>query len=429
VKNFLVLPSVEAMVDTPKWKVLAHGQLISLLIAGTGVFATFLSSTHPSSNFPTLMNLCNYILMSSFLLCLRGSSNRGCDGDDADGADAANNDRVVFKRDANNNLAVFTPIPNGNAINSVHNNESDNYRGAITSGLHQQQSVQADYEDRDFEARYLTDKTEVIRRRYLYAWYFFAALLDLEANYLVISAYNYTTITSVMLLDCFTIPSAMLLSYNFLGYRYQKFHFAGAALCIAGLGLIVLSDTLQGSNDIEARNPLLGDIFCLCGAFLYASSNVLQEHLVKQYGRRGYIGHVGAFGVLLASIQFAALDMRRMLKDGSKLPLKGFGYMVGFVGCLFGMYVNTSVFLIQGDATLFNLSLLTSDVYAVVFSYFMYHRLVHWLYFLAFAFVAVGLAVYHRVPSPDTEKKDARVVDGVGGDDDNKGQSVLCLDP
>ena len=42
----------------------------------------------------------------------------------------------------------------------------------------------------------------------------------------------------------------------------------------------------------------------------------------------------------------------------------------------------------EGDSILFNLSLLTSDIYAVIFTYFNSGKLVHWLYFVAFS--AVG---------------------------------------
>lgn len=53
---------------SPTTIALLHGQWISILIAGTGVFATLLSSTTPSSNFPLLMNFCNYSVLSLFLL-------------------------------------------------------------------------------------------------------------------------------------------------------------------------------------------------------------------------------------------------------------------------------------------------------------------------------------------------------------------------
>lgn len=37
------------------------------------------------------------------------------------------------------------------------------------------------------------------------------ALLDMEANFLLNKAYRYTSITSVTLLDCWTIPGSVLL--------------------------------------------------------------------------------------------------------------------------------------------------------------------------------------------------------------------------
>ena len=47
------------------------------------------------------------------------------------------------------------------------------------------------------------------------AWYVYLglAVLDVEGNYLVTKAYQYTSITSVTLLDSTTIPAVMLLSW------------------------------------------------------------------------------------------------------------------------------------------------------------------------------------------------------------------------
>ena len=75
-------------------------------------------------------------------------------------------------------------------------------------------------------------------------------------------------------------------------------------------------------------------------------------------------------------------------------------YMMGFTLCMFLIYTNASLFLQDLDSTLFNLSLLTSDVYAVLFAYFVYHTIVHWLYFIAFPLVVLGLVLYHAEASP-----------------------------
>jgi solute carrier family 35 protein F1/2 len=231
-------------------------------------------------------------------------------------------------------------------------------------------------------------------------WYILAAVLDVEANFLVLLAYNYTTITSVMLLDCFTIPCAMVLSYLFLGCRYNYKHMLGTGICLLGLVCIVINDSTNATDDDApaGSNPVLGDILCLSAAVLYASSNVLQEHLVKFHDREEFLGYLGCFGFGIAVVQCVLVDLPAMRR--ANFTGKVIGAISGFVICLFLMYTNTTAFLQHGDAVLFNLSLLTSDVYAVVFTYFFSGYLVSWLYFVAFALVIVGLVLYHSQPAP-----------------------------
>lgn len=64
--------------------------------------------------------------------------------------------------------------------------------------------------------------------------------------------------------------------------RYTWKHLAGVFICLSGLVCIVLNDYLKFNGDdstSSGTNPLIGDILCLMGAVLYASSNVLQEKL------------------------------------------------------------------------------------------------------------------------------------------------------
>lgn len=167
-----------------------------------------------------------------------------------------------------------------------------------------------------------------------------------------------------------------------------------------GLVCIVINDSVGTTNDDapSGSNPVLGDILCLCGAVLYASSNVLQEHLVKFHDREEFLGYLGCFGFCIAVIQCLGMELNAMKK--AHYSPKVIGAMSGFVVCLFLMYTNTTSFLQHGDAVLFNLSLLTSDVYAVIFTYFFDGYLVSWLYFVAFALVIIGLVIYHSQQAP-----------------------------
>lgn len=91
---------------------------------------------------------------------------------------------------------------------------------------------------------------------------------------------------SVTLLDSFTIPCAVLLSTALLGAAYRRGHYAGAGIAVAGLLLLVVTDSSStgssgGSGESGGpRNPVLGDGLVLLGATMYALCNVLQEWLL-----------------------------------------------------------------------------------------------------------------------------------------------------
>ena len=134
----------------------------------------------------------------------------------------------------------------------------------------------------------------------------------------------------------------------------------------------------------------------IVAAFLYAVSNVAQERLVKSGSRIEFLGMLGSFGTLLCGVLLATLER-------DELSLTGFNaaatwQLAGFVVCLFSMYCVTSKFLQEGDALLFNLSTLTSDIYGVAFQVFLFHSTPHWLYGVAFVLVLCGVLIYGDEP-------------------------------
>ncbi len=88
-------------------------------------------------------------------------------------------------------------------------------------------------------------------------------------------------------------------------------------------------------------------------------------------------------------------------------PLPPVGLLLGFAGCLFLLYSLVPLLLKQSSATVMNLSLLTSDVYSLLFGLFLFHLKFSWLYFLAFGLVVAGLIVYNQAPEVARETKEA----------------------
>ena len=104
---------------------------------------------------------------------------------------------------------------------------------------------------------------------------FLCSLVDSHATILIIYAYTMTSITSVMIIEDFSIPSAVILSLIILKLSYFKRHWIGIVICACGISLGFVNDFLFFQETTEASRPILGDICALTGAFFYALENVL----------------------------------------------------------------------------------------------------------------------------------------------------------
>ncbi len=129
---------------------------------------------------------------------------------------------------------------------------------------------------------------------------FFCSLIDTSATILIVAAYSKTSITSVMIIEDFSIPSAVLLSLFFLKVKYTKLHYIAIAILACGISFGFINDFIHPPGDDTKDQPLLGDLMALTGAFFYALENVLQEHLLKKrQDIFNFLGFIGLFGVLI----------------------------------------------------------------------------------------------------------------------------------
>ena len=195
--------------------------------------------------------------------------------------------------------------------------------------------------------------------------YMLWALADVEGNCLVVLAYRYTSVASVMLLDGFTSPVVMLLSCLLLGTRYTKYHIAACVACLFGLSLTVFADS---SKAAAVPHAWLGDLLVLLGTVGYATSNVQEEVLLKrQCSRYEALGMLGVCGSVISCIQAFVLEGHTLIE--TKWSWQDIACLLGFQLCLFGVYMLVSIFLKMADAAVFNMSLLTCDLYSILFSW------------------------------------------------------------
>eukprot|EP00887_Chlorella_sp_A99_P003924 scaffold11.g3924.t1 len=223
------------------------------------------------------------------------------------------------------------------------------------------------------------------------------ALLDVEANFLVVLAFRFTSLTSVTILDCFSIPTAVVLSTAFLRARYRRLHYVAAAVCVAGLSVLLAGDRSGAGGAGAGSRPLLGDGLVLLGATLYACCNVYQESLLGAAPTDEVLAMLGTFGFLVSLAQGLPLELGalRAVRWAPAVALP----LLGFTAAMFVLYSLVPYQLVLGGAALLNLQLLSSDVWAAgarALFFGGFSRLTAICFVAAFGLVAAGLLLFLR---------------------------------
>ncbi|XP_076820328.1 solute carrier family 35 member F2-like [Clavelina lepadiformis] len=237
-------------------------------------------------------------------------------------------------------------------------------------------------------------------------WWRYALLstIDVEANFMVVLAYQYTSLTSVQLLDCFVIPVVMLLSYFLLKVRYIHVHYIGVTIALVGVACMVGADVLVGKGGVGS-NPALGDILVLAGAVCYGITNVSMEFISKKHnnGNIEYLGMYGLFCPLVCGIQMAILEHDKLaaIVWTPKVIL----LLAGFGVCMYLLYSFMPIVMKLSSATAVNISLLTADLYALFSGLFLFGYKLSPLYIVSFVTIVIALVIYNSMQP--THRNDA----------------------
>jgi len=239
--------------------------------------------------------------------------------------------------------------------------------------------------------------------------YFILAFIDVEGNYFVVKAYQYTSLLSAMLLDNWSTLVCMILLISFFKVTYHWSQYLGALMCFAGIGVLLRGDVILGQTDeiTASTNMLKGDLFLLLGSTLYGFSNVGEQYFVRQFPLYEVVGQMGFFGTIINGVQLAILERQEL----ESTPWSGriVGLLIAFNFAMFCLYTGAPQLFRISSATFFNLSLITSDFYGLIFALFLFGQKMHGLYPLAYIMSVVGLIVYHVYP--ETEPQIRRLAD------------------
>ncbi|KAJ5664971.1 solute carrier family 35 member [Penicillium maclennaniae] len=205
-----------------------------------------------------------------------------------------------------------------------------------------------------------------LRLCYRDGWkYIILAFCDVEGNYFIVLAYQYTTMLSAQLINFWAIVVVVIISFLFLKVRYHFTQIAGIAVCIGGMGVLIASDHITGTNggDISSGNQLKGDLFALLGASFYGLTNTAEEYFVSKRPVYEVLGQLSFYGCIIDGVQSAIFE--RSNYHTSTWDGKVGGYLVGFTLCLVLFYCLAPLLFRLSSAAFFNVSLLTMNFWGV----------------------------------------------------------------
>jgi len=222
--------------------------------------------------------------------------------------------------------------------------------------------------------------------------YFILSFLDVEGNYFTVLAYRYTNILSAQLLNFWSIVCVVAISFFLLRVRYKLFQVAGILVCCGGMGVLLASDHITGTNGGPGIDMIKGDLFGLLGATLYGVSNVFEEWFVSKRPVYEVLSFLGIFGVLINGVQAAIFDRNSF--EGATWNSDVAGYLVGYTLALAIFYSLAPLMLRMGSAAFFDISLLTANFWGVIIGIRVFGYTIHFMYPIAFVLIIVGLIVY-----------------------------------
>lgn len=248
-----------------------------------------------------------------------------------------------------------------------------------------------------------------IRLRTPWWHYVCLSVLDLLPNYLTLVSLNHTSLTSATLLGSLTVPSTMLVCGLVLAKKYRLANYIGVILCLSGGALTLLTDTNHSSHHISASShphSYYGDLLAASAAILYGIADAAGEFWTKHVNRKEYLGMIGLHGAVVSFVLFLLFERNAVLGifEDSRTFFSALGLMFWYIPSLVSFYVFATFFLVSSDAALLNLSLQSSNLWAILFSIAAFGESPPLLFCVSVVLVVAGVTVYELLGNAAQER-------------------------
>lgn len=271
------------------------------------------------------------------------------------------------------------------------------------------------------------------------------SFLDILPGFLTLLSFRYSAqslMTTTLLGSSLTVPSTMLFARQLLARTFQRHHYLGVLFCVLGGCVAIYADVTFSS----ARNPSNGtnyngnttvrldlidnatdssssssstayiaDLLAISAAILFGLGDVVAEFAVKHVDKHEFLGMIGLLGALFCFMTFPLVDGPALLhvwqtNDGTTLGYI-FAVLIWYIVSVYAYYHAIAAFLQTFDATLLNLSMQASTLWAMLCSVVAYHIVPPPLFYLAVTMVVAGVLVYETTTTSTTARNTRTVPD------------------
>jgi solute carrier family 35 protein F1/2 len=172
-----------------------------------------------------------------------------------------------------------------------------------------------------------------------------------------------------------------------------------------GSAMTVWSDF---DKDPVHAHSWIGDVLAVTAAMLNGSADVLSEYCIKNVDRYELLGMLGIYGTILTAVSCPWIEgevLLNVVQNHSRQERMDIALVIGwYVISVLLYYMGEAFFLVSSEATLLNLSLQTSNLWAIVFSLLFFHILPPVLFYTALVLVVGGVCIYEAT-SQSVEKE------------------------
>lgn len=216
------------------------------------------------------------------------------------------------------------------------------------------------------------------------------AILETHGDVLNILAFQFgSSMTSFGILTSFSVPISMLFSRLIIHTSFLPYQYVGASIATVGVIFVILSDNAAGGAVF-----VTGDIMILLATVSSAASNVFVELFLKTSSAMSFLALLSFFSLGISTLEcLFSSDIPALMRAtfSPSLLLLLFAFPV-----LFALNtVCTTLFLNRFDSVVMNISMLTMDVWTMVFTFLFFRQSMPIVKFLGFLTTVFGLLVYN----------------------------------